>query len=793
MATRRAVSAVLWSLSVSITSARSTSLHLRLDLGLQLVDLAGLDVRRRCCRWRGSGSRRRSAGSGSGRTPAAGPGRSRCERSGWVSRRPWREGFAGVGEASVPQSCVDCPSDDRRPDSAPPSRCPWPRCSGTPPTRSPRSAPASRSTTALDRCPPPARPGTQALAFHALRWLGSAEAVRRRLAAEGAAARRPTPCCSSRWPCSGRRASRPTPSTCWSTRRWRRRGGATRAAAAFVNAVLRRFVREREALVEAVAADPRGPLESSGLVAGAAAGRLARPLAGDRRRRQRPAADDPARQRPPRHGRGLSRRRSPAPGWPARRPAASPSALLRPVPVARLPGFAEGDVSVQDGNAQRAASCCWRRRSPPGARVLDACAAPGGKTAHLLERGRPRAAGDRPRPGAAGAGRRHPGPPRPARRDPRRRRRPAGETWWDGRPFAGDPARRAVQRLGHRPPPSRRPLAAPGRATSPALAATQARLLDALWPLLAPGGRLLYCTCSLFRAEGQDADRRFFATSTAMPSSPPRPPSPGHLLPLPDNDETPPAGPSAAAADGFFLPLIEKHRDHAEALDDLAAAPRLVAPPQPAACARRRGACGCCRSGAAGAAFLAGAPPARASAAELTALRPQPRRGRRLPRLRGRVRARAQRRRRPGQVGAAVLRRRGRDLPRPLVLARPPGRPCGAHLADRLPAAHLDLPRDDGRRPEPDLRRPAPRRSPRSAGRRAGRWPSRASSRRAAATTSSSSTGSTPPSCRGRCRSASAASPTGSFRSSAHCASTEARWTPTMARPPPRPARPFPA
>ena len=48
------------------------------------------------------------------------------------------------------------------------------------------------------------------------------------------------------------------PSTCWSTRRWPPRAGATRARAAFVNAVLRRFLREREALVEAVVADPVG-------------------------------------------------------------------------------------------------------------------------------------------------------------------------------------------------------------------------------------------------------------------------------------------------------------------------------------------------------------------------------------------------------------------------------------------------------------------------------------------------------------------------------------------------------
>src|SRR5690606_39309161 len=54
-----------------------------------------------------------------------------------------------------------------------------------------------------------------------------------------------------------------------------------------------------------------------------------------------------------------------------------------PVPVASLPGFATGAVSVQDGAAQRVADAL---APAPGARVLDACAAPGGKAAHLLER-----------------------------------------------------------------------------------------------------------------------------------------------------------------------------------------------------------------------------------------------------------------------------------------------------------------------------------------------------------------------------------------------------------------------
>src|SRR5262245_18195692 len=59
--------------------------------------------------------------------------------------------------------------------------------------------------------------------------------------------------------------------------------------------------------------------------------------------------------------------------------------LHQPCPVTQLPGFAEGEVSVQDLSVQRAAPLLIGRGLRRGARVLDACAAPGGKTAHLLE------------------------------------------------------------------------------------------------------------------------------------------------------------------------------------------------------------------------------------------------------------------------------------------------------------------------------------------------------------------------------------------------------------------------
>jgi 16S rRNA (cytosine967-C5)-methyltransferase len=82
-------------------------------------------------------------------------------------------------------------------------------------------------------------------------------------------------------------------------------------------------------------------------------------------------------------------------------------------------------------------------------------------------------------------------------------------------------------------------------------------LLDALWPLLKVGGRLLYASCSVFKAEGQDQIDAFLQRQ-ADASVAATPPSPGHLLPVPDNESS--AGPSGfvASLDGFFYALLQK-------------------------------------------------------------------------------------------------------------------------------------------------------------------------------------------------------------------------------------------
>ena len=129
--------------------------------------------------------------------------------------------------------------------------------------------------------------------------------------------------------------------------------------------------------------------------------------------------------------------------------------------------------------------------------------------------------------------------------------------WWDGRPFdailldAPCTASGIVRRH-----PDVRWLRRPDDIT--ALAKIQREMLDALWPLLAPGGRLLYATCSIFKAEGQ---RQIDAFLQRHAHEQPwlDPASPGHLLCLPDNLGSPVGQPpSTSAGDGFYYALIHK-------------------------------------------------------------------------------------------------------------------------------------------------------------------------------------------------------------------------------------------
>lgn len=181
--------------------------------------------------------------------------------------------------------------------------------------------------------------------------------------------------------------------------------------------------------------------------------------------------------------------------------------LAEPMAVEALPGFERGSVSVQDASAQLAAELL---AAEPGQRVLDACAAPGGKTAHLLERCAELdvTALDIDRE-------------RLARVDATLRRvgvtaqliaADATQTarWWDGRPYDRILIDAPCSGTGViRRHPDIKWLRRPTDIA--ALAERQVRLLDALWPLLAPGGRMLFATCSLLRAEGREVVDAFLA------------------------------------------------------------------------------------------------------------------------------------------------------------------------------------------------------------------------------------------------------------------------------------------
>lgn len=240
-----------------------------------------------------------------------------------------------------------------------------------------------------------------------------------------------------------------------------------------------------------------------------------------------------------------------AAGGIAARPGAAPTALVleQPVRVDALPGFAEGLVSVQDEAAQWAAPLL---AVPRGARVLDACAAPGGKTGHLLEQ--------RPAPGELVA----------LEADPERAERlresiarvggsaavviadaTAPGAWWDGRAFDRILLDAPCSGTGVvRRHPDIKLLRRAGDVD--ALAALQQRLLAALWPLLAPGGMLVYATCSVLRRENAAQVRAFLAEHTDAVAEPiaaawGREDGPGRQL-LPGDD----------GMDGFFYACVSK-------------------------------------------------------------------------------------------------------------------------------------------------------------------------------------------------------------------------------------------
>lgn len=277
------------------------------------------------------------------------------------------------------------------------------------------------------------------------------------------------------------------------------------------NAVLRRYQREREALEAALPRDdqvlysmPRWLIDAIRRDWGAAATAVL-----TESNRQGPMT---LRVNCRRGSREALRARLAADGHDSATVDAAPQALVlaRAAPVERLPGFAEGELSVQDAAAQLAAQLLDVR---DGQRVLDACCAPGGKTAHLLELAELELVGidhdaarlERVRDTLARTG----GSAQLLCADAA-----AASSWWDGRPFDRILIDAPCSGSGViRRHPDIKWLR---RADDiPRLAATQNRLLDTLWPLLAPGGRLLYATCSVLAAEGEEVARAFLMRQPA--------------------------------------------------------------------------------------------------------------------------------------------------------------------------------------------------------------------------------------------------------------------------------------
>lgn len=217
--------------------------------------------------------------------------------------------------------------------------------------------------------------------------------------------------------------------------------------------------------------------------------------------------------------------------------------------VFELPGFSAGLASVQDEAAQL---CADLLQLKPGQRVLDACCAPGGKSCHILE--------TEPELTELVA----------LDIDPERLKKveenlhrlkvsaslvcgdaTAPQAWWDGKLFdrilldapcsATGVIRRNPDIKVHRQPDDIKQLAK-----------LQQKILEALWPTLAPGGLLLYATCSVLPQENEDSVANFCQSH----------PDAEHISINADWGMSRPYGrqlfPQPSANDGFFYALLQK-------------------------------------------------------------------------------------------------------------------------------------------------------------------------------------------------------------------------------------------
>lgn len=410
-------------------------------------------------------------------------------------------------------------------------------------------------TEVLPQVPADLRPGVQALSFHVLRHLGLARAQVATLfdrKPDAAVLALLHSAVTLLQPAEAGAPSYSAHTVVDQAVDAARQDRATARAAAFINACLRRFLREQRVLTERVKDAP--------------AARWNHPTWWvERLQKDHPVhwqAILAANNQPGPMALRINRRRSSvvayqqalaAQGVRSTAFGADGLVLDQPQPVERLPGFAQGHASVQDAAAQIAAGLLLDGRSWSAQdRVLDACAAPGGKTAHLLEAAEldllaldvdpqrcERVHQNLQRLGLQ------------AQVTAGDASQPAG--WWDGRPFdailldAPCTASGIVRRH-----PDVRWLRRASDVDQ--LAAIQRRLLDVLWPLLKPGGRLVYATCSVFKAEGADQVAAFLARHTDAVHQP----SPGHLLPGNVGAPAEFADNVPGGYDGFFYARLDK-------------------------------------------------------------------------------------------------------------------------------------------------------------------------------------------------------------------------------------------
>jgi len=410
-------------------------------------------------------------------------------------------------------------------------------------------------TAAIDAVPKELRPGAQALSFQSMRWWGRAVALRKCLARKAPPAQADALLCTAlalSW--QDELAPYPVHTLVNQAVEAARRHKDMRPQAPFINACLRRFLREREALLAQTQTDITAqwnhpawwikrlqadhPTHWQEILQAA---QSAAPMT----LRVSDQYHDVAAYLQVLEGHGIA----------AKAVGEAGVQLTKAVPVQLLPGFAQGHVSVQDAAAQLAAPLLLKglKKSNQALRLLDACAAPGGKTGHLLECD----------PSAQVIA---------LDVDPVRCERiqqnldrlkvqaqiiaaDAAHTadWWDGQSFDGIllDAPCTASGIGRRHPDVRWLR----RETDVAqLANIQAKLLKALWPLVKPGGRLLYCTCSVFKAEGEKQIQTFVQHNTDALILP----SPGHLTPSSATSDASLRDNVMGEHDGFYYALLEK-------------------------------------------------------------------------------------------------------------------------------------------------------------------------------------------------------------------------------------------